>query len=1110
VAPPWLPPRAVGRPAPAWPSPAAHTTSTDTSSLTSGTTARSAGYLAYREAPHATVAGSYGRVQPMAGCHQVWHHGEFGGLREEFDRTLATIERLAGGDGSASPTSGAAAAPAGQHERSLRYAHELLDEMREALGRLDAVAASGGAGSPLERASLRREQTALRDEYEQCQGRLRMVRLLYYPDSPGESDIIPSEQESPREPSRSATPAALSPSQHPPAPDHSSAGSSSVLPPPAQGPETTAAAADNSLMASQGTHLASSSPTPAAVHHHLAAGVMGSPSEMQGSNSLGSDRAVETHDDHTMTDVASTQAPTVGMATLLPSVDGTTSAAAQRGVALLLPKHLWVADEVAKHCADCGSAFGLTSRKHHCRTCGHIFCWVCSDAEFLVASSTSEGRLERVCNQCQAALHAELATRVVQAAKAEIARASAAEDARAQEEAARVQVQARKLAASAAVERKAKVALQVATAREQAACTAAFLVGGHPVPKFNGIYTRVPCAPDMTDGDGKREEVCSTVLEPEPEPELVKAGVGGVCPEAGHALSPGGGGTDGAGELTGTWLLRETADMSDFLTAAGMGWAKRKVASSLVGALVGRSRQQLRFVTRSDKPPSDFGSGSTVYLYMVNSGPTDTVGTERIFAMDSESVMAHPFLGDIKVCTSWRSEGAPGGAEPELGRALVMELHRESDGLRGVMHRAVRRDQDGSLLMVMTTWLLNAPEAKMEQFYTLEARLEGEGHTAAVDTDTAADLAADAQSEKELEEMMRESLTKESLTRCGSVLLARNGGGDGDASSGSLREKPASVGEEAATLQWPRYINCSGAQLFREVVLNRWRLCTEILTPDSESHVTSGGDQHLEGVDGCWIEDGNLHSVPSSSVAMLDDGAVPIGQQEWQLARIVSSAVGERDITDLTLTVSPLTDTDLNEIHATMARGARRQAQELQALLVLGHPTQAFNGVYEQRGTQAGFDRPPGHEGDDVFPHYANRSGLHLFFAEGVWRLGAQCRWFSRMTPGAARQPDLTGPIPEAEEAVHSGFIQQQPWAERGCVPTGQQEWLWTPAESAEPLLQLSVIALLTPADAAAATVAAEQQSSQPISPWPVHAVTKADQGWVMDSAASRCAGGGW
>ena len=46
-----------------------------------------------------------------------------------------------------------------------------------------------------------------------------------------------------------------------------------------------------------------------------------------------------------------------------------------------LPPSVWVADAEAKHCADCGLGFGVSRRKHHCRACGHIFCWACSDAK---------------------------------------------------------------------------------------------------------------------------------------------------------------------------------------------------------------------------------------------------------------------------------------------------------------------------------------------------------------------------------------------------------------------------------------------------------------------------------------------------------------------------------------------------------------------------------------------------------------------------------------------------------------------------------------------------------------------------------------------------------
>ena len=37
----------------------------------------------------------------------------------------------------------------------------------------------------------------------------------------------------------------------------------------------------------------------------------------------------------------------------------------------------WVADSEVKACAACGSLFTQLRRKHHCRSCGHIYCSKC-------------------------------------------------------------------------------------------------------------------------------------------------------------------------------------------------------------------------------------------------------------------------------------------------------------------------------------------------------------------------------------------------------------------------------------------------------------------------------------------------------------------------------------------------------------------------------------------------------------------------------------------------------------------------------------------------------------------------------------------------------------
>src|SRR3989338_7752119 len=34
----------------------------------------------------------------------------------------------------------------------------------------------------------------------------------------------------------------------------------------------------------------------------------------------------------------------------------------------------WIPDHTVKECMKCGKEFGLFTRKHHCRTCGKVYC----------------------------------------------------------------------------------------------------------------------------------------------------------------------------------------------------------------------------------------------------------------------------------------------------------------------------------------------------------------------------------------------------------------------------------------------------------------------------------------------------------------------------------------------------------------------------------------------------------------------------------------------------------------------------------------------------------------------------------------------------------------
>jgi hypothetical protein len=56
------------------------------------------------------------------------------------------------------------------------------------------------------------------------------------------------------------------------------------------------------------------------------------------------------------------------------SISGIVSSRAGR----MVPAGAWTADLGVTQCEQCRAAFGMFLRKHHCRRCGQIFCWECS------------------------------------------------------------------------------------------------------------------------------------------------------------------------------------------------------------------------------------------------------------------------------------------------------------------------------------------------------------------------------------------------------------------------------------------------------------------------------------------------------------------------------------------------------------------------------------------------------------------------------------------------------------------------------------------------------------------------------------------------------------
>ncbi|XP_069961751.1 RUN and FYVE domain-containing protein 2 isoform X1 [Bactrocera oleae] len=62
---------------------------------------------------------------------------------------------------------------------------------------------------------------------------------------------------------------------------------------------------------------------------------------------------------------------------------------------------IWAPDSIATHCMACKKEFGLTRRKHHCRSCGEIFCNTCSEHTLPLLNDQGQlGKPVRVCDRC--------------------------------------------------------------------------------------------------------------------------------------------------------------------------------------------------------------------------------------------------------------------------------------------------------------------------------------------------------------------------------------------------------------------------------------------------------------------------------------------------------------------------------------------------------------------------------------------------------------------------------------------------------------------------------------------------------------------------------------
>ena len=67
---------------------------------------------------------------------------------------------------------------------------------------------------------------------------------------------------------------------------------------------------------------------------------------------------------------------------------------------------LWVPDSEAPACMRCEVKFTLVKRRHHCRSCGKVFCGACCGQKH-VLRYLDDGKPSRVCDDCKAALEAQ-------------------------------------------------------------------------------------------------------------------------------------------------------------------------------------------------------------------------------------------------------------------------------------------------------------------------------------------------------------------------------------------------------------------------------------------------------------------------------------------------------------------------------------------------------------------------------------------------------------------------------------------------------------------------------------------------------------------------------
>eukprot|EP00232_Nephroselmis_pyriformis_P019926 CAMPEP_0182899154 /NCGR_PEP_ID=MMETSP0034_2-20130328/27902_1 /TAXON_ID=156128 /ORGANISM="Nephroselmis pyriformis, Strain CCMP717" /LENGTH=460 /DNA_ID=CAMNT_0025033161 /DNA_START=210 /DNA_END=1589 /DNA_ORIENTATION=- len=60
----------------------------------------------------------------------------------------------------------------------------------------------------------------------------------------------------------------------------------------------------------------------------------------------------------------------------------------------------WIPDAMSKVCYHCDAAFTVLLRRHHCRVCGHLFCWKCSHNTIALRRDDGTTATVRICDFC--------------------------------------------------------------------------------------------------------------------------------------------------------------------------------------------------------------------------------------------------------------------------------------------------------------------------------------------------------------------------------------------------------------------------------------------------------------------------------------------------------------------------------------------------------------------------------------------------------------------------------------------------------------------------------------------------------------------------------------